>query len=422
MLLTEKQMEYRRNATHRWNIKSGATRSGKTYADYFLIPKRLRAVSGKPGAAVIMGNTRGTITRNIIDPLRDIYGDKLVGSIRADNTAMLFGERVYCLGADSRKHVNRIRGMSIKYCYGDEITTWNEEVFSMLQSRLDKAYSIFDGTCNPESPQHWAKKFLDSNADIYQQSYTIDDNDFLEPQFVENLKREYAGTVYYDRYILGRWVAAEGAIYRAFADDPARYIIDTAPQIMTAKIGVDFGGGKSAHAFVCVGYTYGYAEKIILDEYCEKSALDPHMLESNFVSFVERCQRTYPVYDVYCDNAERTLINGLRRAADDAHLRVAIRGALKKPINDRIRCDCRLIATDRFKVMRNCTATIAALSSAVWDGAHTTKDVRLDNGTTNIDVLDAQEYATERHIADLLGSGMQRATPTQQIITSLRRR
>ena len=59
MIQTPKQREYRRNATHRWNVKTGATRSGKTYGDYFLLPKRLRAGSGKEGANVILGNAFG---------------------------------------------------------------------------------------------------------------------------------------------------------------------------------------------------------------------------------------------------------------------------------------------------------------------------------------------------------------------------
>ena len=82
-------------------------------------------------------------------------------------------------------------------------------------------YSRFDGTCNPEGPTHWFKKFLDQNAaEVYRQSYTIDDNPFCPPEVAARMKREYAGTVYFDRYILGRWVAAEGAVYRVFADAP----------------------------------------------------------------------------------------------------------------------------------------------------------------------------------------------------------
>ncbi|WP_331666839.1 hypothetical protein [Lacrimispora sp.] len=45
--------------------------------------------------------------------------------------------------------------------YGDEVAEWNQEVFQLLKSRLDKPYSCFDGVLNPEYPHHWLKKFLD---------------------------------------------------------------------------------------------------------------------------------------------------------------------------------------------------------------------------------------------------------------------
>ena len=210
---SDKQLEFWKNATHRWNFKVGATRSGKTYMDYFLIPKRILERRGKEGLAVILGNTRETIRRNIIIPMQDIYGSGRVGNIRSDNSCIMFGERVFVLGADNANHVDRIRGTSIKYCYGDEVATWNPEVFDMLKSRLDKPYSCFDGALNPQGPNHWLKGFLDSDADIYLQHYTIFDNPYLPQDFIDNLCKEYAGTVYYKRYILGEWALAEGLIY-----------------------------------------------------------------------------------------------------------------------------------------------------------------------------------------------------------------
>lgn len=187
--------------------------------DYFLLPKRLMDRKGKDGLFLILGNTRETIRRNLIMPMQSIYGVRRVGNIRSgDNTCKMFGETVYCLGADNVAHADRIRGASIKYCYGDEVATWNPEVFDMLKSRLDKPYSQFDGALNPQGPNHWLKSFLDSEADIYQQHYTIFDNPFLPPEFVENICKEYAGTVYYQRYILGEWALAEGLIYPMYAD------------------------------------------------------------------------------------------------------------------------------------------------------------------------------------------------------------
>ena len=406
-ILTPKQREYIEKATHRWNIKTGATRSGKTWLDlHYTIPARLLNVRGKEGLDVFLGNTKGTLQRNVIEPMQEFFGADRVSSIRSDNTATVFGERVYCLGADNKKHVDRIRGSSIKYCYGDEIVTWNADVFDMLKSRMDKPYSRFDGTCNPEGPKHWFKAFLDSGLDIYQQHYRIDDNPHLSPAFIENLKREYAGTVYYPRYIDGLWVAAEGAIYRPFVDKPDRFLLDAPPPVSCAVIGVDFGGGTSAHAFSCVGYTPGMRKLVVLDEWYCKDALDPERLASAFVDFVRACKSRWLVADAYCDSAEQTLIRGLRTAAARARVGINIVGALKRPINDRIRTLCILMASDRFGVVKTCAHTIDALHSAVWDSRNPTQDVRLDDGSINIDSLDAMEYAYERQIPALIDRGL----------------
>lgn len=233
MSLTEKQTEYLMSCDHRWNVKIGATGSGKSFVDYaVLIPKRILAARGE-GLLVLMGNTRGTLERNILEPMRDIWTSDLVGEIRSDNTVSIFGKKVYALGADNKKHVARIQGATFEYAYGDEITTWSQDVFQMLKSRLRCEHSHFDGTCNPDSPNHWFKDFLESDADVYEQNYVIDDG-VLPEYVVEELKKEYAGTVYYDRYILGRWALAEGLIYpmyqKALVDElpdepPSQYVV-----------------------------------------------------------------------------------------------------------------------------------------------------------------------------------------------------
>lgn len=149
--------------------------------------------------------------------MQTIWGTDCISNIRSDNSVLIFGEKAYCIGAENKNNANRLRGSSIKYCYGDEITTWNEEVFEMLKSRLDKPYSLFDGTTNPKGPNHWLKKFLGSGADIFQQHYGIDDNPFLDDYVKSEMKKEYTG-VYYDRFILGNWVLAEGLVFPNYAD------------------------------------------------------------------------------------------------------------------------------------------------------------------------------------------------------------
>lgn len=404
MSLTEKQSEYLMHCNRRWNFKTGATGSGKSYLDIAVtIPKRILASRGE-GLLVLFGNTRGTLERNIIEPMRDLWPE-LIGQIRSDNTIHMFGKKVYVLGADNKKHVARIQGTSIEYAYGDEVTTWSEDVFSMLKSRLRCRHSHFDGTCNPDNPNHWVKKFLDSDADIYHQDYVIEDG-ALPLHVIEELKKEYAGTVFYDRFILGRWVAAEGVIYRNFADNPERYIIDNPPEIKFATIGVDFGGNESATAFSCTGYTNGFREVVTLEEYYQKGITSPSALEAAFLDFVRICKSKYRVTTAYCDSAEQTLIQGLKTAALREGVGIIVKNAQKGPINERIRAYCVLMGADRYKILRRCKHTIEALQTAVWDGRNMTKDIRLDDGTYNIDSLDALEYSTERYMNTIIRLGV----------------
>lgn len=218
--LTPKQYEYIANANARWNFKIGAVRSGKSFVDVaHVIPSRLLERRNEKGLAVIIGVTRDTIERNVLQPMREMYTDEIVGTINSRNIARICGQDVYCLGAEKVSQVSKILGSSIKYCYGDEIAKWNRDVFAVLQSRLDKPYSCFDGACNPENPTHWLKAFIDrDDINSYVQHYTIFDNPFLPAPFVEALQREYKGTVYERRYILGEWALAEGLIYPMYAD------------------------------------------------------------------------------------------------------------------------------------------------------------------------------------------------------------
>ena len=435
MQLSSKQNEYILNATHRWNIKSGAVRSGKSFVDTaYIIPFRIRAVAGKPGLNVILGVSKESIERNVLQPMRELYTDKLIGTINNRNVAHICGEEVYCLGAEKISQVAKIQGSSIKYCYGDEIAKWNKEVFQMLKSRLDKPYSCFDGSCNPEHPTHWLKEFLDNlDLDIYLQQYTIFDNPYLDTEFVKQLCKEYEGTIYYDRLILGLWKRAEGAIYKRFADNPEVFrceIVDTMDpaakrkqfrkeDIVSIEFSIDFGGNKSGHAFCARGYTDDYRDVIALKSKRVKAEdetedIDSNMLDKMLCDFVQEVIDKYAVVDKhgdyvrYCnaesafwDNAETVLGNSIRNAIEKKFPWIAVKPAKKMPINDRIRCTLRLMGAERFWMTEDCGTLQTAFTDAVWD-KEKDKDERLDDGSTDIDSLDAFEYTIERDMKYLI--------------------
>lgn len=220
--ITPKQAEYIVNAHHRWNFAVGAVRSGKSHmAVQYIIPQGLRERHGKKGINLILGASKENIERNVLEPMRQIWGTSMVSEIDSRNRASIFGEKVYCIGAEKMNQVSKIRGSEIKFCYVDEIVDINKEVFEMLKSRLSLPYSVCHAAANPSYPTHFIKEFIDSaenGVDIYSQEYTIYDNPFLPIEYVKSLEAEYAGTVYFQRYILGKWARAEGLIFPMFLE------------------------------------------------------------------------------------------------------------------------------------------------------------------------------------------------------------
>ena len=415
-MLTTKQKEYVRNSTHRYNIKIGATRSGKTYLDIiFTIADRIRERKGKDGLNVILGVSKGTIERNVLEPMRERFGDKLVGTISSNNTAMLFGEQVYCLGAEKVNQVSKIRGASIKYCYCDELAEYNEEVWELLKSRLDKPYSCVDATLNPESNTHWLKvNFLDTieekEIDAYVQTYTIFDNEYLDPIFVKNLCKEYEGTIYYNRYILGQWCNAEGLIYTKFANDPSQYIWRekkengdyNLPSGMTI-IGIDYGGTKSGQAFVCTRISNDYKKVIVLGSEKHMGDIDPDKLEELEIEFAKKMMYKYncEIDYMFPDNEEVVLIRGLKRRVQEMGWSTIVRGCTKEPINDRIDCGRTMISYGiLYYIEEESKIFVDALSSALWDD-DAKEDTRLDDFTTDIDTIDAWEYSWCRYMRQI---------------------
>ena len=406
-VLSDKQKEYINNANHRYNIKVGARRCGKTYLDIlYMIPKRIMERKGKDGLYCIFGVSRGTIERNVLQPLREIFGKTLVGTIKANNTAILFGEEVYCLGCEKVNQVSKIQGTSIKYAYGDEIAKWNQEVFVMIQASLDKDYSCFDGALNPENQNHWLKKdFLDQvdekGLDVYVQHYTIFDNPFLSKEFVDNLCKEYQGTVFYDRLILGLWKNAEGIIYKNFADNPSLYIKDDAKDdkgndinFMIISIGIDYGATEGETEFKATGITHMFQEVWTIDEEKLAGLHTPEQMYDKFIEFYKRVKEKYgKITHCFADYGAlgQVLTFGMNRYLQQHSIPIVVQDCIKGRILDRIELDCHLFGQQRRYILKKCKYLIEAYSQALWDDKH--PDERLDDGTTPVDDLDASEYS-----------------------------
>lgn len=391
MAYSKMQLEYVQKANHRWNIKTGATRSGKTYLDYtYVIPKRIRSRIGKEGLVVILGVTKSTIERNVLEPMRNLYGEKLVGTINNNNQCRLFGETVYCMGAEKVTQVSKLRGASIKYCYGDEVADWNSEVFDMLKSRLDKPYSCFDGALNPQSPNHWLKKFIDSNADLYVQKYTIFDNPFLDQEFVKNLCQEYAGSVLYKRYILGEWALAEGLVYGMFKQDKnvfsgpvphkqgSRYYLTCDYGIMNPfAVGLmELTIDGHVRQIKEIHYSGRETGEIVDDEALYKMLID--------------ISAGYPVEGVVIDPSAASMKATIKKYG----LFRTIHG--DNDVLNGIREVTKYINAGFLEIHDSCTETLKEFEAYAWDSKHTEKDVVLKENDHHMDAIRYFIYTVAR--------------------------
>ena len=362
--LTPKQAEYIRNANHRWNVACGAVRSGKSYCQVsYCIPNRIVERKGLRGLRVILGATRANIERNILQPMRDIYGDGIATSINSQNFAKIMGEKVYCIGADNVRQVAKIRGSEIAYCAIDEATDINEEVFEMLKSRLSLPWSCCDATTNPSYPTHFFKEFLDSaehGVDIYCQNYTIYDNPFLPPDYVHALETEYAGTVWFDRYILGNWTLAEGLIYPNYVNvigevphrDPVRRILS-----------IDYGTQNAFSAGLWGDYiTEWWRER---EYYYSGRDTGVQKTDEEYAADIDRFTDgigdSYNKLKVVIDPSAASFIALLRKRGKYQVI------PADNSVMDGIRETATAMQTGKFRVSSSCKNWIREVQGYVWD-------------------------------------------------------
>lgn len=226
----------------------GAVSAGKTFASLFAFLIALRAAPVE-GQIVIVGRTLQSIERNIIKMLqtRSIFG-LLAGQVthtKGSNVAIICGREVALIGASNSTAENVIRGMTVSLAYVDEATIVDRAAFDMLVTRLRVgAQSRLIATTNPGSMNHWLRREYILRADAVGMTVftlTMDDNPSLDPGYVARMKRTYTG-VFYQRFILGEWTNAEGAVYPDW--DPNEHVIrfeEMPPIRRMLAVGVDYG-------------------------------------------------------------------------------------------------------------------------------------------------------------------------------------
>lgn len=245
---TAKQLEvirYDNRVRPKLTICEGSVRSGKTRAILPLWIAHVGEFAGQRKRFIITGHTLGAIKRNILDELSDIFG--IDTKINQNSEFWMFGNIIVCAGAETETDYKKITGFTAYGWLANEATLQNMNTIRQGFARCSgKGARIFWDT-NPDSPINPIKtEYIDKSGEIDSQGkvrlkswhFDLEDNTFLPPDYVENLKSSTPSGVWYDRNILGLWVAAEGMIYK---DWKPSFIVDKAPEIKRYFTGVDWG-------------------------------------------------------------------------------------------------------------------------------------------------------------------------------------
>ncbi len=416
-----------------YNILEGAVRSGKTIDNVYAFAHELKTCPDKIHLAT--GSTMANAKLNIGDAngfgLEYIFRGQCRWSKYKDNDCLRikgpdtgYKEKIVIFaGGKSSDSYKKIRGNSYGMWIATEINLHHDNTIKEAFNRqlAAKRRKIF-WDLNPEHPKAPIyKDYLDVYAKKAEagellggynyQHFNIFENINISKQRLAEIISQYdPGSIWYIRDIEGKRSIADGLIYTRLATSIAAsdnlYLIPVKAvqelnkrgELIEINVGVDFGGNGSGHAFVASAPTLGYEKLIALSsEWHDAEGTDPEDLADMFVKFIKRIIKTYGyVTHVYCDSAEQVLMRGLEKALVRNDMGdIKIKNAIKDVITDRIFTVTALTAQERFFYTEDCQTLTEAISMAVWNPKNM-KLERLDDGTSDIDSLDAFEYSYER--------------------------
>lgn len=405
-MLNPKQLDFMLFDDKRINLLTGSVRSGKTYVSLL---KWAIFVASMPETAefIMVGKTLTSLKRNCLGLLEELVGDNFKYSL-SSKSGKLFGRQIWLEGASDERAESKIRGMTLAGAYVDELTQIPEDFYRMLLSRLSIKNAKLYATTNPDSPNHWVKVDILDNDEIDKQvwQFTFDDNEILKKEneeYFEQLKKEYKsmGDVFYERFILGLWVLAEGLIYKQFANNSEMFIKDKPVDehgnkinFMLITIGIDYGATEGETEFKATGITSMFKEVWSIDEEKLSGLHTPEQMYDKFIEFYNRVVKEYGKVN-YCfadyGALGQVLTYGMNRYIQQHGIPLKVQDCIKGKIIDRIYLDQMLFAQGRRFILSKCKYLIEAYKLAVWDEKQ--EDTRLDDGTTPIDDLDASEYS-----------------------------
>lgn len=375
-------------------IADGSARSGKTVS--MSISYIMWATTKYNGYNFgLCGKTIGSLRRNVLGPLKQmLLGlNYTIHDRRADNLLVITGKtpngevhtnNFYLFGGKDESSQDLIQGITLAGCFFDEVVLMPESFVNQATVRcsVDGAKLWFN--CNPEGPFHWFKlNWVDKTHDkkVLYLHFTMKDNLSLTPTTRKRYESMYSG-VFYQRYILGLWVQAQGIIYDMF--DSTKHKVPTIDrEYIKYYVSCDYGI-QNATAFLLWGLCGG--KWYLVDEYyysgrdSNKQKTDEEYHE-DLVTFVNGRK----IQKVIIDPSASSLIACIKKHRTFKVLKAD--NDVLKGIREVGNC----LTNELFYINDCCVNTITEMHSYVWDEKASNRGEDKPS-KTNDHAMDAMRY------------------------------
>lgn len=296
-------------------IASGAKRAGKTYVFILLFLMHIATYKDKGLNFIIGGATQASIRRNILDDMELILGREL--TLDKSNAVKIFGNKVYVFDGQNSDAWKKARGFTSAGAFLNEGTALHNMFIKEVFSRCSyKGARILIDT-NPENPMHPVKKdYIDKSGqrlsngrlNIKAFQFTLFDNTFLDEEYIESIIASTPTGMFTDRDIYGKWVSAEGVVYKDFKEK-VHYITEEefkTKQIKRKYAGVDWGYEHYGSIMVVAEDFDG--NKYVIEEHAHR-----HKEIDDWVAIAKGVIKRHGDILFYCDTARPEHIERFRR-------------------------------------------------------------------------------------------------------------
>lgn len=436
--LDEKQIEYLQRSQQCWlNVAEGGKRGAKNVLNSLCY---CIALENHPDKLHLIGGvSQSTAKLNILDCdgyglLNYFYGRCKEGKYQGKDCLYvntIAGKKIILIAGGAKDGDEKyIKGNTYGTAY---ITEANECHQKFINEVMDRTLSsnnrkIFHDL-NPKPPAHWYYTGFLKFHEIQQSKITnygynyghfnIFNNLSISNEKLKKILITYdKHSIWYKRDILGLRIASAGILFGEIANNKARYMVDKARSGFITT-GVDFGKNGSKHAFCSqrISRNFDYIDVLLSEEVdCTQNGekVTDNLgvgetlarLEKGFINHIKYVLKKWgSIEAIFCDGAEPELIEFLRKALMRNSLYIPIYSSEKIEISSRIHLIGVLLMQDRLKFVKNETDIIVEAMQEATQDEGSDDDRWLDDGTSDIDIMDGFCYGIEKWYKQLLRIG-----------------